>query len=113
MFRRAVANTIAVVERAVLRGQLTAIGVWTRLVPAAATMATQPAAEFGADYRVGHATLSPGDLPYDTLPSAEADQACPAATNTVQTTGIINIGYWNKHIAVKVKYLVRVPLNDR
>ena len=89
--------TAAVTALRELADPPTAINICRRLMPAGQLMATMPPAEFGADYRVGHAIIPPGDLPYDARP--------PSAT--FQTTGAINIGHYQSHIAVKVKYLVR------
>lgn len=71
-----------------------------------AISSSYPAA-FGPDYRSGHYVLSVVDLPFEAMSIASSVHNCPDLDALCGSSGIINIGVWDKHVVLKYKWLVR------
>ena len=105
-FARAVVRSL---NTGIHSGHYSVADSFRRILPKARTLVatiTELSTGFAPQYRVGHATLSATspDLPYDALATYIARSS---AEVKCFTTGMINVGTYNKHIAFRFKYLVR------
>ena len=106
-FARAVVRSLNI---AIHAGHYTVADSFKRILPKARELATTVATlpdGVRSNYRVGHTTLSATspDLPYDALVTYLADNQ--SKDINCYTSGIINIGTYDKHITFRFKYLVR------
>ena len=114
--RRSAATSMFAFARAVVRslniaihaGHYTVADSFKRILPKARelvnTIAELPDG-VRSNHRIGHPTLSAPDLPYDALGSYIADH--PSMEVNCYTTGMINVGHFDKHITFRYKYMVR------
>lgn len=115
--RRSAATSMFAFARAVVRslniaihaGHYTVADSFKRILPKARelvdTIAELPDG-VRSNHRIGHPALPYPDLPYDVLGAYIADH--PSMEVNCYTTGIINVGHFDKHITFRYKYMVRL-----
>lgn len=113
----AFANTaIRALQGAFKSGHYSASEAFKRILPKAKALAltfASPDAVIKAsgEYTIGHTKLSSADLPFEVVVDHLSN--IPAVDISCYTSGIINIGTYEKYIAFRYKYLVRPPVTPR